>query len=156
MIALVQRVSSASVRVGGEVVGEVGRGLLVLLGVVTGDTDAEGAWLADKVARLRVFPDDDGRMNRSLGDVGGGALVVSPVHARRRRPQGDPAQLRPCRPARGGRAALRRVLRRALRAPGRGGRARRVRGDDGGRARERRAGDAVGRAAAPPGVGRPA
>ncbi|MDT7856317.1 D-aminoacyl-tRNA deacylase [Rubrivirga sp. S365] len=77
MIALVQRVSSASVRVGGEVVGEVGRGLLVLLGVVVGDTAAEGDWLADKMARLRVFPDDDGRMNRSLMDVGGGALVVS-------------------------------------------------------------------------------
>ena len=77
MIALVQRVSSASVRVGGEVVGEVGRGLLVLLGVVAGDTEAEGAWLAAKVARLRVFPDDGGRMNRSLQDVGGGALVVS-------------------------------------------------------------------------------
>ena len=77
MIALVQRVSSASVRVEGEVVGEVGRGLLVLLGVVQGDTAAEGDWLAGKVAALRVFPDDDGRMNRSLVDVGGGALVVS-------------------------------------------------------------------------------
>jgi len=77
VIALVQRVSSASVRVGGETVGEVERGLLVLLGVVVGDTQAEGDWLADKVARLRVFPDGDGRMNRSLQDVGGGALVVS-------------------------------------------------------------------------------
>ena len=77
MIALVQRVSSASVRVGGEVVGEVGRGLLVLLGVVVGDTRAEGDWLAEKTARLRIFPDDDGRMNRSLQDVAGGALVVS-------------------------------------------------------------------------------
>jgi len=77
MIALVQRVSSASVRVDGEVVGEVGRGLLVLLGVVHGDTEAEKDWLADKVAALRVFPDDDGRMNRSLVDVGGEALVVS-------------------------------------------------------------------------------
>ncbi len=77
MIALVQRVSSASVRVDGEVVGEVGRGLLVLLGVVQGDTEAEKDWLADKVAALRVFPDADGRMNRSLVDVGGSALVVS-------------------------------------------------------------------------------
>lgn len=77
MIALVQRVSSASVRVDGETVGAVERGLLVLLGVVTGDTEAEGEWLADKVARLRIFPDDDGRMNRSVQDVGGGALVVS-------------------------------------------------------------------------------
>lgn len=77
MIALVQRVASASVRVADEVVGEIGSGLLVLLGVVGGDTEAEGNWLADKVARLRIFPDDDGRMNRSIQDVGGEALVVS-------------------------------------------------------------------------------
>ena len=77
MIALVQRVSSAAVRVEGRTVGSVGRGLLVLLGVVVGDGQGEGGWLADKVARLRVFPDDAGKMNRSLQDVGGGALVVS-------------------------------------------------------------------------------
>ena len=77
MIALVQRVSSASVTVDGETVGQIGRGLLVILGVVDGDTEAEGDWLADKLARLRVFPDDDGKMNRSVEDVGGGALVVS-------------------------------------------------------------------------------
>lgn len=77
MIALVQRVSSAAVRVEGRMVGSVGRGLLVLLGVVVGDGQGEGGWLADKVARLRVFPDDAGKMNRSLQDVGGGALVVS-------------------------------------------------------------------------------
>ena len=77
MIALVQRVSSAAVRVEGRTVGSVGRGLLVLLGVVGGDGQGEGGWLADKVARLRVFPDDAGKMNRSLQDVGGGALVVS-------------------------------------------------------------------------------
>ncbi|MEM0961998.1 MAG: D-aminoacyl-tRNA deacylase [Bacteroidota bacterium] len=77
MIALVQRVSSASVRVDGEVVGDVGHGLLVLLGVVKGDTRAEADWLADKLARLRIFRDGDGRMNRSVVDVGGGALVVS-------------------------------------------------------------------------------
>lgn len=77
MIALVQRVSSAAVRVEGEVVGEIGRGLLVLLGVVRGDTEAEGEWLADKTAALRVFPDDDGKMNRSVRDVEGDILVVS-------------------------------------------------------------------------------
>lgn len=77
MIALVQRVSSASVHVEGALVGEVGRGLLVLLGVLEGDTRVEAEWLADKLARLRVFPDDDGKMNRSVQDVGGGALVVS-------------------------------------------------------------------------------
>ncbi len=77
MIALVQRVSSATVRVDGAVVGSMGTGMLVLLGVVAGDTQTEGDWLADKLARLRIFPDDAGRMNRSLQDVGGGALVVS-------------------------------------------------------------------------------
>ncbi|MGB3541736.1 D-aminoacyl-tRNA deacylase [Rubrivirga sp.] len=77
MIALVQRVSAAAVHVEGELVGEVGRGLLVLLGVLEGDTRVEGEWLADKLARLRVFPDDDGKMNRSVQDVEGGALVVS-------------------------------------------------------------------------------
>ena len=77
MIALVQRVSSASVRADGETVGEIGRGLLVLLGVVDGDRQREGDWLADKVAALRVFPDDSGRMNLSLKDTGGDALVVS-------------------------------------------------------------------------------
>ena len=77
MIALVQRVLSASVRVDEEVVGAIGPGLLVLLGVVTGDTEAEAAWLAAKAAALRIFPDDDGRMNRSLLDTDGAALVVS-------------------------------------------------------------------------------
>ena len=77
MIALVQRARSARVCVGDKTVGETGPGLLVLLGVVTDDTDAEARWLADKVARLRVFPDEAGRMNRSLVDTGGEALVVS-------------------------------------------------------------------------------
>lgn len=77
MIALVQRARSARVDVAGETVGEIGPGLLVLLGVLAGDTDAEARWLADKTARLRVFRDADGRMNRSLLDTGGEALVVS-------------------------------------------------------------------------------
>ena len=77
VIALVQRARSASVRVGGETAGEIGAGLLVLLGVLAGDTDAEARALADKTARLRVFPDDAGRMNRSLVDTGFEALAVS-------------------------------------------------------------------------------
>lgn len=77
MIALVQRAARASVAVNGETVGAIGTGLLVLLGVVRGDTDAEGSWLADRIARLRVFPDAEGRMNRSLLDTGGEVLVVS-------------------------------------------------------------------------------
>jgi len=73
--AVVQRVSEARVRVDGEVVGEIGRGLCVLLGVARGDTDVTR--FAEKVARLRVFPDDAGKFDRSLLDVGGDALVVS-------------------------------------------------------------------------------
>lgn len=77
MRAVVQRVSSASVRVDGEIVGEIGRGLLVLLGVRVGDDEAEARWLADKIAGLRILDDADGKMNRSLLDDGLPALVVS-------------------------------------------------------------------------------
>ena len=75
--AVVQRVSRASVTVGGELVGACGRGLLVLLGVAQGDTDDDATRLAAKIARLRIFPDEDGRFDRSLLDTGGEALVVS-------------------------------------------------------------------------------
>ena len=77
MRAVVQRVSSASVAVDGEVVGACGRGLLVLGGVGHDDTDASARRLAEKVARLRVFENDEGRFDRSLLDVGGEVLVVS-------------------------------------------------------------------------------
>ena len=72
-----QRVAEASVVVDGETVGAIGPGLLVLLGVAAGDTEAEADWVAAKLAALRVFPDAEGRMNRSLVDTGGDALVVS-------------------------------------------------------------------------------
>jgi D-tyrosyl-tRNA(Tyr) deacylase len=75
--AVVQRVGEARVVVDSRVVGSIGRGLLVLLGVARGDEAAVAARLAAKVARLRVFEDDDGRFDRSLADVAGGALVVS-------------------------------------------------------------------------------
>lgn len=77
MRAVVQRVSSARVTVAGEITGEIGAGLLVLLGVAQGDTEADGEWLAQKIAALRIFEDDAGKMNRSLFDTTGGALVVS-------------------------------------------------------------------------------
>ncbi|MEZ5812994.1 MAG: D-aminoacyl-tRNA deacylase [Rhizobiaceae bacterium] len=77
MRALIQRVTSASVTVDGAIVGETGAGLLVLVCAMRGDTEAESEWLADKVAKLRIFRDDEDRMNRSVVDVGGGALVVS-------------------------------------------------------------------------------
>ena len=77
MRAVVQRVSEASVRVGGELAGEIGTGLLVLLGVGVGDAESDADYLADKTVHLRVFPDDDGRLNRSCLDTGGAVLAVS-------------------------------------------------------------------------------
>ena len=77
MRALVQRVSRASVSVDGAIVGRIERGLLILLGVRDGDTEAEALWLADKVVGLRVFPDQNGRFDRSVQEIGGGVLVVS-------------------------------------------------------------------------------
>ena len=76
MIALLQRVTEAHVDVAGETVGGVGPGLLVLLGVERGDGEAEATRLVERVLGYRVFEDDDGRMNRSLTDCGGGLLVV--------------------------------------------------------------------------------
>lgn len=77
MRAVVQRVSRASVAVDGAVVGSIGPGLLVLLGVAPDDTAEQTRWLADKVVNLRIFADDEGKMNRSLLGSGGAALVVS-------------------------------------------------------------------------------
>ena len=77
MRTVVQRVARASVSVNGETVAEVGRGVVVLLGVADEDTEEQAARLAGKVARLRVFEDDDGKFARSLLDVRGAALVVS-------------------------------------------------------------------------------
>ena len=77
MRAVVQRVSRAEVRVDGAVVGRVGRGLLVLVGAADDDADADVAYLADKVVGLRIFADENGQMNKSVAEVGGGLLVVS-------------------------------------------------------------------------------
>ncbi|NLM36787.1 MAG: D-tyrosyl-tRNA(Tyr) deacylase [Firmicutes bacterium] len=77
MRALLQRVSSARVRIGNEVTGEIGPGLLVLLGVSRTDQEADLQLLADKIINLRIFEDDQGKMNRSVQDVGGSILVVS-------------------------------------------------------------------------------
>jgi D-tyrosyl-tRNA(Tyr) deacylase len=77
MRAVVQRVSRARVVVGEEVTGEIGPGLLVLLGVTHTDTADQARWLADKVVGLRIFLDDEGKMNRGVEEMGGGVLVVS-------------------------------------------------------------------------------
>lgn len=77
MRAVVQRVSRARVTVDDETVGEIGRGLLVLLGVAPDDSPEQVRWLADKIVGLRIFRDDEGKMNRDVVEVGGGVLVVS-------------------------------------------------------------------------------
>ncbi len=77
MRAVLQRVSEAAVSIGGQVVGRIGPGMLVLVGVETGDTVEDGEWLVAKVAQLRIFADAEGRMNRDVREVGGGVLVVS-------------------------------------------------------------------------------
>ncbi|NDV50470.1 MULTISPECIES: D-aminoacyl-tRNA deacylase [unclassified Salipiger] len=77
MRALIQRVSEASVTVEGAVVGEIGPGLLILICAMQGDTEAQADKLAAKIAKLRIFRDDEGRMNRSVLDTGGAALVIS-------------------------------------------------------------------------------
>jgi|ERR1700758_2476873 len=77
MRAVIQRVSRAKVSVNGEVTGEIGPGLMVLLGVGQTDTESDAGYLADKIAGLRIFEDGGGKMNRSIAEVGGGVLVVS-------------------------------------------------------------------------------
>ncbi|HUT53896.1 MAG TPA: D-aminoacyl-tRNA deacylase [bacterium] len=77
MRAVVQRVSEASVAVEGETVAAIGRGFLVLLGVAGDDSEADAEWMAEKIVNLRVFEDDEGKLNRSLQESGGELLVVS-------------------------------------------------------------------------------
>ncbi len=77
MLAVVQRVTSASVEVDGEITGSIDAGLVVLLGVGEDDTEHDAEWMARKCAELRIFRDDEGRMNRIVEDVGGGVLAVS-------------------------------------------------------------------------------
>lgn len=77
MKAVIQRVKKASVTVNGEVTGSIEKGYLVLLGVMDGDTEAEADLMAQKLTKLRVFSDEEGKMNRSVMDVNGGILVVS-------------------------------------------------------------------------------
>ena len=77
MRVVVQRVSSASVTIAGRVAGRIERGLLVLVGIVDADSTGDGEWLAQKLVKLRVFPDDSGHMNLSVQDVAGGMLLIS-------------------------------------------------------------------------------
>jgi D-tyrosyl-tRNA(Tyr) deacylase len=77
MRAILQRVSEAQVQIDGATIGEIGHGLLVLLGVTKSDTAEQARWLADKIVSLRIFNDADGKMNLDLAEVGGAILVVS-------------------------------------------------------------------------------
>src|SRR6266850_3730563 len=77
MRAVVQRVTRAKVSVDDEVIGEIGKGLVVLVGIARDDTKVEAAYLVDKIANLRIFDDEEGKMNVSVKDTGGGVLIVS-------------------------------------------------------------------------------
>ena len=133
MRALVQRVSRAAVSVDGELVSAIGPGLLVLLGVSRDDGEREADWLADKIRALRIFADEEGRMNEPLGERE--VLCVSQFTLYGDARRGNrPSYVAAAAPERR-RAAVRAVLRAARRQ------ARGIRGDDGGRARERRPGD---------------
>ena len=76
MVGLLQRVTSAKVAIDGKTVGEIGRGLLVLVGIERADNEAQGARLVDRLLGFRVFPDEAGKMNRSVQDIDGGVLLV--------------------------------------------------------------------------------
>jgi D-tyrosyl-tRNA(Tyr) deacylase len=94
--AVIQRVTSASVGVGDVIVGQIGPGILILLGVEKGDAEAQADWLVDKISSLRIFSDEEGKMNRSVAEVGGALLVVSQFTlagncAKGRRPSFDTA-----------------------------------------------------------------
>ena len=96
MRAVIQRVSSASVRVGDTIVGQISQGIMILLGIEKGDAEAEADWLVAKISGLRIFSDEEGKMNRSCIDIGGALLVVSQFTlagncAKGRRPSFDTA-----------------------------------------------------------------
>jgi len=113
VIALVQRVSRARVDVAGEAVGQIGRGLLVLVCAEPADTDEQARRLVDKLLKLRIFADDDGRMNRSLQDVQGGLLIVSQFTLAADTPGGNRPSFSGAAPAPQGRALYEALLRLA-------------------------------------------
>ena len=144
MKALVQRVSEASVTVGDRVVGSIGRGLLVLLGVEHGDGEREAALLARKVANLRIFEDEAGKMNRSVLESGGGVLAVSQFTLCADVRKGNRPSFIGAAPPELANPLYARFC-DAGRRTGRAGRARRVRRAHGGPAGQRRPGDHLAR-----------
>ena len=113
MIALVQRVSEASVEVDGSVVGQIGPGLLVLVCAEPADSELQAARLVDKLLKLRIFSDDAGKMNRSLQDVAGGLLIVSQFTLAADTAGGNRPSFTGAAPAAQGRALYEAVLRLA-------------------------------------------
>jgi D-tyrosyl-tRNA(Tyr) deacylase len=99
MRVVIQRVSSARVVADGEETGRIDNGLLVLIGIEDADTDADISWLSGKIVQLRIFPDDQGVMNRSVAEIGGGILLVSQftLHASTRKGN-RPSYIRAARP----------------------------------------------------------
>ena len=141
MRAVITRVTSASVAVGCEERAKIGKGLLVLLGVLDTDTEADAEYLAKKTAQLRIFGDAEGKLNISCSQAGGEILAASNLHPLRGWAQGQPAQLHPGRaPAKGG-AALR-IFCVASAGAGLCCSNRRVRRGHAARLSQRRAGDA--------------
>lgn len=106
MRAVVQRVTSSKVSVGGKTVGEIGKGFNVLLGVAEGDTDEQASLLAGKIARLRVFEDENGKMNLSVNDIGGEILAISQIYPLRRLQKGQQTVVYSLRRARRSEQAL--------------------------------------------------
>lgn len=99
MRGVIQRVNAAEVMIDGRTVGRIGPGLLVLVGVEEGDTSADADWVAEKTARMRIFADDAGKMNRSVVDIDGGLLVVSQFTLHAATQKGNrPSFLRAARP----------------------------------------------------------
>ena len=99
MRGVIQRVGAAEVTIGSDSVGRIGRGALVLLGVEEGDCVADADWLAEKIARMRIFADEGGKMNRSVADIDGGLLVVSQFTLHASTQKGNrPSFLRAARP----------------------------------------------------------
>ena len=95
MKALLQRVSRASVTIDGDTVGSIATGLTLFLCVEQDDTEQDADYLKEKCLNLRIFPDEEGRFDRSVLDVGGRPLDNQPIHPGRRHPQGPQAQLHP-------------------------------------------------------------
>ena len=118
MIGLLQRVSEASVRVDGETVGAIGPGLLVLVGVQRGDGEREAERLLERLLGYRVFADAEGRMNRSLGDTGGGLLLVPQFTLAADTAKGSRPGFSPAAPPEEGRRLFEHLCRLAGRHPG--------------------------------------